>query len=206
MDSQEQKQEQKPEIKIIGEPSETDPSTCKFTVDRAVHTGPAVRFASAESAQRSPLAKRIFELGSILSVHVSGKEVTIAKSDTTEWEKIGKQIGAAIRAFIYSGEPVLSEPAPDAEEAAGDNSLRGRVQKVIDELINPGVAMHGGYVNLVDVKGNDIYIFMGGGCQGCGMSKMTLKMGITESIKEEVPEVGEVFDVTDHTAGQTPYY
>jgi Fe-S cluster biogenesis protein NfuA len=203
METQEQK---KPEIKIIGEPSESDPSTCKFTVDRVVYEGPAIRFSNPESAKRSPLAKRIFGIGSILSVLVSGKEITVSKNDTNEWEKIGKSIGAEIRAFLYSGEPVLTEAAPDAEEAASDTSLRGRVQKVIEELVNPGVASHGGYVNLVDVKGNDIYIFMGGGCQGCGMSKMTLKMGITETIKEEVPEVGEVFDVTDHQAGQTPYY
>ena len=203
METQEQP---KPEIKIIGEPSESDPSTCKFTVDRVVHDGPPVRFSNPESAKRSPLAKRLFNLPSTLSVLVSGKEITISKNDTTEWEKIGKQIGGEIRAFIWSGEPVLAEAAPDAEEAASDSSLRGRVQKVIEELVNPGVASHGGYVNLVDVKGNDIYIFMGGGCQGCGMSKMTLKMGITETIKEEVPEVGEVFDVTDHTAGATPYY
>jgi Fe-S cluster biogenesis protein NfuA len=199
-------QETKPEIKIIGEPSETDPSTCKFTVDRVVHAAPAVRFAGAESAKRSPLAKRIFDIGPILSVMISGKEITVSKSDTTEWEKIGKQIGTAIREFIWSGDAVLSEAAPDAEAAASDNSLRAKVQQVLEDLVNPGVASHGGYVNLVDVKGNDIYIFMGGGCQGCGMSKMTLKMGITETIKEEVPEVGEVFDVTDHTAGENPYY
>jgi Fe/S biogenesis protein NfuA len=47
---------------------------------------------------------------------------------------------------------------------------------------------------------------MGGGCQGCGAADVTLKAGIERLIKEEIPEVAEVLDATDHSQGANPYY
>ena len=84
--------------------------------------------------------------------------------------------------------------------------LRDRVQELIDTSINPAVAGHGGYIELLDVKENTVYLRMGGGCQGCGAADVTLKAGIERMIFEEVPEVTEVLDVTDHASGSNPYY
>jgi Fe/S biogenesis protein NfuA len=80
------------------------------------------------------------------------------------------------------------------------------VQKILDEAINPGIAGHGGWVNLVDVKDNVVYLRLGGGCQGCGMVDVTLKQGIEVMIKEKLPEIVAVYDVTDHAGGKNPYY
>jgi Fe/S biogenesis protein NfuA len=84
--------------------------------------------------------------------------------------------------------------------------LTTRVQELIDSSINPAVAGHGGWVQLLDVRDNKVYITMGGGCQGCGAADVTLKAGIERLIKEEIPEVEEVLDTTDHGAGSNPYY
>jgi Fe/S biogenesis protein NfuA len=84
--------------------------------------------------------------------------------------------------------------------------LMTRVQDLIDSSINPAVAGHGGWVQLLDVRDNKVYITMGGGCQGCGAADITLKAGIERLIKEEIPEVEEVLDTTDHGAGDNPYY
>ena len=84
--------------------------------------------------------------------------------------------------------------------------LKNRVQELIDTAINPAVGGHGGWVELVDVKENVVYLQMGGGCQGCGAADITLKAGIERLIKEEIPEIAEVLDATDHAAGQNPYY
>jgi Fe/S biogenesis protein NfuA len=81
-----------------------------------------------------------------------------------------------------------------------------RVQAVLDEKINPGVASHGGHVTLIDIKDGVAYIQLGGGCQGCGMADVTLKQGIEVMIKEAAPEIQEVLDVTDHASGRNPYY
>jgi Fe/S biogenesis protein NfuA len=85
-------------------------------------------------------------------------------------------------------------------------TIAEKVVKVIDEEINPGIASHGGFVSLVDVKDNDIMIQMGGGCQGCGMANVTLKDGIEVALKKAIPEIGGIYDVTDHAGGKNPFY
>ena len=84
--------------------------------------------------------------------------------------------------------------------------LAAKVQELIDSTINPAVAGHGGFVQLMEVKDNKVYIQMGGGCQGCGAADVTLKAGIERLIKEELPEIEEVLDSTDHASGTNPYY
>jgi len=84
--------------------------------------------------------------------------------------------------------------------------LKTKVQDLIDTMINPAVAGHGGFVELIDVQDNRVYLQMGGGCQGCGAADVTLKSGIERLIKDELPEITEVLDTTDHAAGNNPYY
>ena len=84
--------------------------------------------------------------------------------------------------------------------------LKTKVQELIETMINPAVAGHGGFVELIDVQDNRVYLQMGGGCQGCGAADVTLKSGIERLIKDELPEVTEVLDTTDHAAGANPYY
>ncbi len=81
-----------------------------------------------------------------------------------------------------------------------------RVQRVIDEHINPGVATHGGAVHLVDIRDGIVYLQMGGGCQGCGMASVTLTQGIKQVFMKLVPEIVDIQDVTDHAAGTDPYF
>jgi Fe/S biogenesis protein NfuA len=91
-------------------------------------------------------------------------------------------------------------------EVQWDDPLAQRVQKVIDERIAPSIAGHGGWVELLEVEGDAAIIEFGGGCQGCGMSQVTLKEGIEAAILAEIPEIKRVLDNTDHESGTNPYY
>ena len=91
-------------------------------------------------------------------------------------------------------------------EPFGDEEVKSRIQKILDEMINPAVASHGGYVELLDVKENVAYLKLGGGCQGCSMVNVTLKQGIEATLKEEIPQLAGVIDQTDHAGGANPYY
>ncbi|MFQ5689173.1 MAG: iron-sulfur cluster assembly accessory protein [Gemmatimonadota bacterium] len=93
---------------------------------------------------------------------------------------------------------------PGSEPLTG--SLAERVQRVLDERINPGVAAHGGVVHLVDIRDDVAYLRMGGGCQGCGLASVTLSQGIKQILLQAVPEIRSVEDVTDHAAGANPYF
>jgi Fe/S biogenesis protein NfuA len=84
--------------------------------------------------------------------------------------------------------------------------LADKVQQLLAEAINPSLASHGGFTSLVGVEDTKVFLTMGGGCQGCALSAATLREGIQVAIKEAIPEVTEVIDVTDHDAGESPYY
>ncbi len=87
-----------------------------------------------------------------------------------------------------------------------EGALADRVQQAIDQYVNPGVAQHGGSVTLVEVRDNIVYLQMGGGCQGCGMASVTLSQGIERILREQVPEIVGIQDVTDHEDGANPYF
>lgn len=192
------------EIKITGYPSRVDPMECTFSVDRPVLEGKSFYFPNAEKAAGSPLAEKLFAIEGVATVLVAHENVTVMKDSTRSWQEIGREVGTAIRDVLRAGQPAVSDetlakvPSPD--------TIREVVQQIIDTQINPGIASHGGHVSLLDVRGNAVFIQMGGGCQGCGMANVTLRHGIERIIREMVPEVGEILDVTDHAAGRNPFY
>ena len=178
---------------------------CTFTVDRPVYPGGSWHFGSAESAEGSPLAERIMAIDSVTGVLVSENLVTVSKEGFEEWFPVAKQVGAIIRECLAdeSTKPIAADLA---ERIPTSDEMREKVQQVLDAEINPQVAMHGGVIDLLDVKGNTLFIRMGGGCQGCGSATATLKQGVEKILRERIPEIGEILDTTDHAAGRNPYY
>ena len=84
--------------------------------------------------------------------------------------------------------------------------LPQKVQAVLDKAINPALASHGGYATLVNIEDSTVYVTMGGGCQGCAASAMTLRDGIKSMLMNALPEITDVLDATDHSAGENPFY
>ena len=90
----------------------------------------------------------------------------------------------------------------------GIRMTRADIQKIIDEDINPGLEMHGGNISIHDFDEDDksLKLKMGGGCHGCASSKITMMNGVERHFREVFPELGNIEDVTDHLAGENPYY
>jgi Fe-S cluster biogenesis protein NfuA len=189
------------DIKITGEPSAAGDS-CKFTVDRPLVPGESAFFANAEDARLSPLAADLLAQAGIASVLIADNTVTVGAAHQVDWPALG--IGHVIRKHIRGGAPIVS--AGYFENLPSEGDLKWAIGDLLDREINPAVAAHGGFVELIDVKKNNVYIRLGGGCQGCGAADVTLKMGIEKAIRELVPRVGEILDTTDHAAGRNPYY
>jgi len=106
---------------------------------------------------------------------------------------------------------VLRNPNRPATPRLGDPiELSGtpaeKVRQLLDQQINPALASHGGYATLVKVEGDAAHIAMGGGCQGCAVSSITLRDGIEAAILSAIPEITEVVDTTDHASGENPFY
>jgi Fe/S biogenesis protein NfuA len=138
-----------------------------------------------------------------LTAILDGASATHLNGATVDWKETPSGAG-----FDVDNPNPVPEPPPAPEEPKPqlDSPMAQRVQKVIDAKINPGVASHGGFVELMDVKEDKAYVRMGGGCQGCGMVDVTLKQGIEVMIREEIPEITQVIDSTDHAGGSNPYY
>ena len=87
-----------------------------------------------------------------------------------------------------------------------EGPLAERVKTVLETEINPAIASHGGTITLVGVEDTEIYLEMGGGCQGCAMSRMTLRQGVERMVRQAVPEVTVIHDITDHASGENPFF
>lgn len=102
--------------------------------------------------------------------------------------------------------PVAGSDGPVIPDIELTGTVEERVAQLLDHAINPAIAAHGGYARLVSVEDDTAFLELGGGCQGCGMAAMTLRQGIETAIKQNVPEIAEIVDVTDHAAGANPFY
>jgi Fe/S biogenesis protein NfuA len=101
---------------------------------------------------------------------------------------------------IRPAKPGLRVSGPPSGE------LATKVKDVLDAQVNPAVSSHGGEIVLVDVQGTEVFIEMAGGCQGCALSRMTLKQGVERMVRQAIPEITAVHDVTDHGSGENPFY
>ncbi len=188
------------DVRITAAVSPSDPRVCAFTLDRSIFSG-SVLCRNAEEARGTPLFERLFALPGVVQVWVAGDRVTVACADPQPWDVAAKTIGKILRATLTD---VGFSPLAQKSLSAGD--LLERVRAVLNSDVNPGLAQHGGQAELVAIKGGVAEIKLSGGCQGCGAAKMTLSFGIERTLRSKIPELRGVRDVTDHAAGERPYF
>ena len=194
----------KDQITITSEVDKRNAAVCRFSVNRTLHIGTA-SFNNVTEARDSLLAQKLFGIDGIARVQLIGHLLVLAKTADGDWEEIIKGVEAILDAYLISGFALSREQVEDRMMLMG-RGLKEKIQYLIDNKINPGVALHAGFVELIDVKDNNIYIRLGGGCQGCGAADFTLRQGIEAIIRKEVPEIRQILDITDHAAGMNPYY
>jgi len=191
------------DIEIIGEPL-LDLQVCKFVVNYPILPDGSYNCRNKKMAEGSPLLEALFEIDGITQIHITGNNLTIAKSNSESWPDMGRKIGTVIRHQIKSGKPLLE---PDIQQKIpSEEQIREAVEDLFKTEINPSIASHGGRVELANVEGTRVFVRLGGGCQGCAYANVTLKESIEKTIRATIPEVTEVVDVTNHQTGTNPYY
>lgn len=127
-------------------------------------------------------------------------------------DSVENMVGAMldVPANSAAGGLVIKNPNTPDPLAGLDLDLEGelpeKVQAVLDQAVNPALAAHGGFARLVGIDETRVFVTMGGGCQGCAASAMTLKDGIRTMLMDSLPEITDVIDATDHSAGENPFY
>ena len=194
-------------VTIRAELSVADPDTCKFTLSQTLSPAGERFFANADQAAGSPLIERLFELPGVAHVLVAGNVLAVGKTPVATWPDLKPQVAAIVRSQLLTGAPaILQTPRITSVTRRSDAEIRDVVQLLLDREVNPSVAAHGGTIALADVKDARLYIEMGGGCQGCAGSQVTLRQGFERMVHRVAPEVTEIIDVTDHSLGRTPYH
>lgn len=157
----------------------------------------AISLVERDDRERTEIAINVDEIRVFLNLDTSN----LLSGATIDWVEENGTAGFRVE------DPKAREQAKmQKSELRLSGPMAERVQAVFDDVINPAIASHGGYVELVDVDDDTLYLRMGGGCQGCAASAATLRMGIERMVREQVPEIQDIIDVTDHTAGVNPYY
>ncbi len=143
-----------------------------------------------------------------LHLHFGELNVVIPKTSIAQLNGATLEVGGDGELAITNPNTPTPEASdlPDLGPEALANDLALRVNAILEEQVNPAIAAHGGYAELVGVVDARAYVLMGGGCQGCGLAAMTLSQGIATAIQEAVPEIVDIVDVTNHAAGNNPYY
>jgi Fe/S biogenesis protein NfuA len=139
-----------------------------------------------------------------LTLVVPARDIEALSGATVDWE--GDELQGGLKLI----NPNRPKPMSPAIGAGADVELTGplaqRVQEVVEHQINPAIASHGGRAELVAVEEPVAYVRLHGGCQGCGMASVTLHQGIEVAIRDNIPEIQQVVDVTDHASGDNPYF
>ena len=194
------------QIKIRGELM-PDPMACTFHVDHPIlEEGWSVAFERGGDSHGSALADALFAVEGIATIRISGSTIVLTRDVEQPWQELAAHAVPAIREAFNAEGPLVSEGALAEVKDAPVDEIGPMVTRLLDEHINPALASHGGFARLVKVEDRDVYLEMGGGCQGCAASRLTLRNGIESSIRRILPQVREIIDVTDHEAGSNPYY
>lgn len=191
-------------IQITREVDRRNPHLCRFTSALTLYVGTKT-FNTRDEAQVLPLAATLMCLAAVESIQLIGHLLVVTKNEDGEWHELGNEIESVLTSYLVSSEALSSDDVQEQMMLIG-RSTREKVQYLIDAQINPGVAEHGGSVQVVDVRDGGVYVKLQGGCQGCGAADFTLKQGIETIVKRAVPEIQQVIDVTNHSAGVNPYY
>ncbi|MEQ8955758.1 MAG: Fe-S biogenesis protein NfuA [Gammaproteobacteria bacterium] len=105
------------------------------------------------------------------------------------------------------GQLTIKAPNSRLPKINENSSIEDRVNYILYNEVNPGLAAHGGMVTLEEIHNENIAVLrFGGGCQGCGMVDVTLKDGVEKTLLTQIPQLKEVRDVTDHSVKENAYY
>ena len=140
-----------------------------------------------------------FAVGEGLTVLIPDRDVAKLDAASLDLPSNPNQPGLVLR------NPNRPDLGPNAQLDL-DGTVEDNVREVLTKRINPSIAAHGGFAELVSVEGDTVVVKLGGGCQGCGMANATVTAGIERTLRELIPEIERVVDLTDHASGENPYF
>ena len=175
-----------------------NPNTLKYSVNRTLlKTRSAANFGTkADADEKSPLARKLFDVPGIRAVMIGKDFVTVTKTEEGDWDVVHKSTSTILEDHLTRDEVVvLEEKMNTPAHGGGATALEAKIREILDQEVRPAVAMDGGDITFDRFEDGIVYLHMQGSCAGCPSSTMTLKQGIETRLREAVPEVIEVVAV-----------
>ena len=173
-----------------------NPNTLKFVVDRPIVKEGTFNFTSYEKSKGSFLPEQMFNIHGVVGVMVGSNFVSITKTVSTDWSNIAEPVTAVIQMAFDSGATLVDESAATQHGAStGDSATAQRIKEILDSEIRPAVAMDGGDITFHSYEDGVLTVHMQGACSSCPSSVVTLRMGIENRLREEIPELKEIVQI-----------
>jgi Fe-S cluster biogenesis protein NfuA len=183
--------------------STPNPESQKFVTNMHLLPNYVAEYRTKESATESELAQMLFDIPFVSGVFISNEFITITKKPDYEWYEISPELKEAIKKFILSGRPVVSEslykkgePTEPVTISEGSNT-EDKIKDLLDKYVKPAVESDGGHIAFRSFENGIVNLSLQGSCSGCPSSAITLKSGIEGLLKRMVPEVKEVVAVEE---------
>lgn len=187
------------EILEIYQEATPNPESLKFVTNQGLLPNYQADFKTKEAVQgNSALADALFELPFVQGVFLSQNFVTVTKTPDADWYEITPEIKQALKQFLNSGKPSVSENLckmgePATVTATGaPATVEDKIKELLDKYVRPAVEMDGGHIAFRNFESGVVKLSMQGSCSGCPSSQITLKAGIEGLLKRMVPEVESV--------------
>lgn len=193
----------RPPVSVYAEMT-PNPATMRFVSSRLlVGDGRLLEFRAPEETEGvSPLAEKVFNLPFVTGVFVASNFVTVTKNNSVTWDLVQLELREYIQEYLNTDGRVVYEDAPaqamaDANERASTHAdAKGpddeKIIRVLEEYIRPAVEGDGGHIAFRSYDDGVVTVTLRGSCSGCPSSLVTLKQGIENMLKHEVPGVREV--------------
>lgn len=172
-----------------------NPDTLKYTVNQQLLERGAENFTEVAKAERSPLARRLFNVDGVKAIMIGPTFVTVTVTGQDKLMSVNTAMLKEIRQHLEAGEPVVTGPRTDSDHAGNDSEITQKIIDILDQQVRPAVAQDGGDIVFQKFESGTVYLQMRGSCSSCPSSVATLKQGIEMRLRELVPEVVEVVQI-----------
>lgn len=175
-----------------------NPESQKFVSNRHILPNFQLDFKTKELAEKSALAKMLFEIPFVTGVFIANNFVTVTKKAEFEWYEITPEIKEAIRSFLQSGKKPVEDALlpkdllPEQTSDAAAEDAETKIKELLDKYVKPAIQMDGGHIEFKSFENGVVTLTLQGSCSSCPSATLTLKSGIEGLLKRMVPEVEEV--------------
>ena len=185
----------KKHVQISASPT-PNPNAVKFLPNMHFFESGTIEFqANHDNLDKSPMAKKLLDIEGIDIVMIGFNFISVTKSQEAEWEVLLEQIRDTIVGHLENDEQVIDLDYLDkvkAEKMESSSEIEQKIKEILDSEIRPAIAMDGGDVEFKSFEDGIVTLHLQGACSTCPSSTMTLKMGIENRLKADIPEVVEV--------------